>query len=101
MKKNTLKRRAVENTSVTHKAGYETETLKEGKPLDHSIKHDSKKVAGLSVGLTLNMGDYESLRADVWLTDEVKDNETSEDAYRRIFEVIQKTLQDVVDVYKN
>ena len=46
------------------------------------------------------MGDYESLRVDVWLTDNVAEDETVEQAYARVVQVADKTLQDVVSQYQ-
>ena len=76
--------------------------MKEGKPNDHSRKHldSSVPVVGVSVGTTLNMGDYESLRVDVWLTDSVQENETVKQAYERVVSIVDETLQEVVSQYK-
>ena len=46
------------------------------------------------------MGDYESLRVDVWLTDTVAENETTEQAYNRVVKVVDSTLNDIVNQYQ-
>lgn len=100
--KKSLSEQAEENASVTKGTSKNQKTLKEGKPNDHSSKHLSKEapVVGVSIGTTLNMGDYESLRVDVWLTDTVADNETVDKAYARVVKTVDKTLQEIVNQYK-
>ena len=46
------------------------------------------------------MGDYESLRVDVWLTDTVAPKETVEQAYARVVQIVDSTLQEIVNQYK-
>ena len=100
--KKSLSQRAEENTTVTKGTSKNQTVLKEGKPNDHSRKHldGDTPVVGVSIGTTLNMGDYESLRVDVWLTDTVDERETIEQAYSRVVQVVDKTLQDIVSQYK-
>lgn len=98
--KKTLKERAVENTTVTKGTSKNQTTLKQGTPNDHSRKHDNKDtVVGMSLGITKNMDNYESLRVDCWLTDTVKADETVEQAYSRVLGVIDRILQDTVSSY--
>lgn len=99
--KKSLVAQAEDNTSVVRGNAKNPTVLKEGIPNDHSRKHlnDSQQV-GVSVGTTLNMGDYESLRVDVWLSDSVQDNETVEQAYERVVKVVDNTLQNIVKQYK-
>lgn len=91
-----LKTRAAENTTITKKVAREDpETIKSGTPLDHTIKREPATV-GMSKGVTKNMENYESLRVDVWLTDTVSPDETIEQAYARIEEVIDATLESAI-----
>lgn len=91
-----LTARAKDNTTVTKKvAREEPKVIKSGIPLDHAVKRQPATV-GMSKGVTKNMDNYESLRVDVWLTDEVRANETVEQAYARIEEVIDSTLENAV-----
>lgn len=100
--KKSLTEKAKNNTSVTKGTSKDQKVLKEGIPNDHSRKHlvDDTPVVGCSIGTTLNMGDYESLRVDVWLTDKVDSNETVEQAYNRVVQTVDKTLQEIVNQYK-
>ena len=100
--KKSLAEKAEENTSVTKGTSKNQEVLKEGVPNDHSRKHlEQAPVVGVSIGTTLNMGDYESLRVDTWLTDRVRDNETVEQAYDRVVQVVDSTLQRIVSQYRD
>ena len=99
--KKSLTQTAEENTNVTIGTSKEQTTLKEGTPRDmHTIQKPMCKTVGISIGSTLNMGDYQSLRADVWLTDEVAEGETLEQAYARVFKIAHDTLEQVVDTYQ-
>lgn len=98
-----LKKAAVKHTSVTHRANREDEVLKEGIPLDHSIKHfpqeERPAIVGANVGVTLNMDNYESVRIDCWLSDEVQKGESKEDAFSRVLAIVQKQVQDTAEQY--
>ena len=100
--KKSLSEQAEENASVTKGTSKNQTVLKEGKPNDHSRKHldGDTPIVGVSIGTTLNMGDYESLRVDVWLTDNVHSNESVQQAYERVVSVVDETLQGIVNQYK-
>lgn len=94
MKKgNALKKAAVKNMSIKRN----DEVEKEGRPLEHTPRHGvplQARSVGIAKGITKNMGDFESLRIDVWLTDYVQDGETQEEALARIEEIVDSTLED-------
>ena len=100
--KQSLLKNAEENARVTKGTSKNQEVLKEGVPNDHSRKHldGQTPVVGASIGSTLNMENYESLRVDVWLTDRVNEDETVQQAYERIVKVLDDTLQNIVSQYK-
>ena len=100
LKKKSLKQIAIDNTQVTKGTSQNQTVLQDGVPNDHSPKHlVNTPVVGVSLGITRNMGDYESLRVDCWLTDTVKEDETAEKAYERVLGVVDKVLQDTVNSY--
>ena len=111
-KMNSMKQKesAKKNTTITKKVGHEEPTVvKAGTPLDHSAKHapqeccksnTSSPKVGASIGCTLNMENYESMRIDCWLTDDVKDGETFEEAFARVLEVVQNQVEEVASQYK-
>ena len=84
------------NATVVKGTKANPNVIKEEDPLDHAVKHGEKKfptkTVGINVGVTLNMGDYESLRVDVWCTDEVRPDETHEDAMERVSSLARARL---------
>ena len=101
--KKPLKTQAEENAQVTKGTSKDQEVLKKGVPNDHSRRLDNSgnTVVGVSIGSTLNMGDYQSLRTDVWLSDTVNDGETVEQAYERVTKVVNDTLQEIVSTFSD
>lgn len=99
--KTSLVAKAKENTTVTRGTRGEQTELKKGVPNEHSRKHLDGEVptVGISIGITKNMDNYESLRADVWLTDTKGDDETIEAAYARVAKVVSDVLQEIVGEY--
>lgn len=52
-----------------------------------------------SVGLTLNLGDYQSARVDCGMSTDVRLKETQEDAISRVFEfAVENVNQQVTDL---
>lgn len=99
--KSSLVNKAKENITVTRGTSKDQQTLKQGVPNEHSRKHldGDVPVVGVSVGITKNMDNYESLRADVWLTDKKADNESVEEAYARVAQIVSNVLQEIVSEY--
>lgn len=91
-----LKKKATENTNIKKKSSGAEETLKSGNPLDNNVKQKHSRVVGMSKGVTKNMENYESLRVDVWLSDEIAENETPAEALQRIEAFIDKALEEAV-----
>ena len=100
LKRKILKKQVEENTTISTNTSGVIENIKEGKPLDHSKKHNrlkNNRTVGMSIGATVNMGDYQSLRVDCWLTDEVEENETHEEALTRIGKIAKDHLDYEID----
>lgn len=105
-----LKEQAEKNTTVQKGSsanGYEN--LKKGVPLDHETKQKScknkdnplaGKSFGISLGCTLNMENYESMRIDCWLTDTVREGETIEEAFTRVQAILEEQLEEMSSQYK-
>ena len=91
-----LKKKAADNTSIKKKSLGVEETLKSGQPVDNNVKQKHSRVVGMSKGVTKNMDNYESLRIDVWLSDEIAENETPAEALQRIEAFIDKALEEAV-----
>ena len=91
--KKSLSQQAEENARVTKGTSKNQAIVKEGVPNDHTRKHQcgDSPVVGVNIGSTINMENYESLRADVWLSDTVQPNESIEQAYERVTNIVAKT----------
>ena len=91
-----LTKKAEENTTITKTKDRQTTVVKEGTPLDHTPTHNINKhnsrTVGVNVGITKNMGDYESLRVDCWLTDDVLEGETHSQALERVSAIAVESL---------
>lgn len=95
VKHNTLKKAAQKNLSVKRN----NEVEKDGVPLDHAPKHGvpiQARMVGMNKGITRNMGDYESLRVDVWLTDFIDEDETPQETFERVEEIVDEVLEEAV-----
>ena len=101
-----LKKKAESNTSVVKRNSDKSEdVLKNGVRVDNKQKMgnptmQNETVIGLSVGSTLNMDNYESLRVDCWISDTVKEGETVEQAYNRLREVLSAQFVETVNEYR-
>lgn len=89
---------AYENTTVTRNGVKTRETLKEGNPLDPRYKF-SPNVVGLSVGVTLNLGDFQSLRVDCWVSQEVHEGEDRQVIVNDLTKELQDNINYVCDKF--
>ena len=71
-----------------------TPIKKTSPPLD-----DGDKI-GVSFGVTLNMGDYQSLRVEAWAEGSKREGETSATAYKRLFDLVEKQANQKAEEYK-
>lgn len=106
-----LKEQARENTTVS--VGNKRDgmnVVKSGRPLDHEVKQSTAKskndlyvgqTFGMSLGCTLNMGDYESFRIDCWLSDTIQEGETVEQAFLRVQSVLENQVEEVSAQYRS
>lgn len=93
------------NTRVTKKSsGVETTLKDEGKHLNTSTKRDilnPNKFVGINIGITKNLDNYESLRVDVWIADNIQEDETHLDTLQRITDIAithaENTIIDIVE----
>lgn len=99
MKKIDKKKKPETKATITKTKNRKTEVIKEEQPLegaDKFLKHQQPTV-GLSIGLTKNMGDFESLRIDVWCNDYVHEDETHDEAYNRIATLVKERIETEMD----
>lgn len=45
---------------------------------------------GVSFGVTLNMGEFQSLRVEAWAESTMQEGETSKQAFSRVFDVCER-----------
>lgn len=93
------------NTTATKTVNRETETLVEGQPLEHTTLHNINKTnsrtVGVNVGSTINMGDFQSLRVDCWITDELLDNESHTEGLQRLTDIASEHLRFMAEELAN
>ncbi len=91
-----LKKQAEENTTVVKKSSGIEETIKSGTPNDHSNKHKAN-VVGLAKGITKNMENYESFRADCWLSVQVEEGTDINKVLDELSDIIDDRLATEVE----
>ena len=63
-------------------------------PLDEGDK------IGCSFGVTLNMGDYQSLRIEFWAESVKRSGETSREAFDRVYKICEREANTKAAEYK-
>lgn len=103
MKKASLQKKAKANTRVTKYSDGDEKVKKDGNIRDMKSMHPTPShggVIGVALGATLNMGDYESLRADTWLAIPFDGTpEEAQDVYDEVYDAVATALNDVIDEY--
>lgn len=101
----TLEKQAEVNTTATKSVGREATVIKEGVPQEHSKIHNINKhqsrMVGVNVGSTINMGDFQSLRIDCWLTDDLLEGETHTEGLQRLTEIATEHLNYMAEELAN
>ena len=101
-KKQQLNKTARKNVNVTrtNKDG-SVDTLKNGSTADCTVKHPvptSGGTVGVALGITKNMGDFESLRVDTWASLPCE-KEDFEETFDELREIVGKALEETVEEY--
>ena len=81
----------LENTTVEKNK----EKLKEGNP----VNKFAPNVVGLSVGVTINLGDFQSLRVDCWISQEVHEGEDRQVIVNDLTKELQDNINYVCDKF--
>lgn len=72
LKKKVTKKALDENTTIKKKVGRDPEeVIQEGTSPRKINKTTSNNVVGLNIGVTINLGDFQSLRIDCWASEEI------------------------------
>ncbi len=87
-----LKKNPSDSLSITKRLGEEEFELQTGEAVyvDRSVPG----VVGMAKGFTINLGNYESERVEVWYSDFVGEDETPRKAIHRISGILDKILKD-------
>lgn len=59
------------------------------------MENESTKVT-VGLGYTLNLGNFQSLRIDLSVTDNKRDGENTNDAFERVYSFVEEKLADKV-----
>jgi hypothetical protein len=59
------------------------------------MENDSTKV-NVTLGYTLNLGNFQSLRLDLGVIDSKRDGETTEQAFDRVYKFVEDKLTDKI-----
>ena len=59
------------------------------------MENDSTKV-NVTLGYTLNLGNFQSLRLDLGVTDNAKNGETVDQAFERVYKFVEDKLTDKI-----
>jgi len=63
------------------------------------MEKESTKVSA-TLGYTLNLGNFQSLRVDLGVVDHVRDNENTEDAMNRVYNFVETKVVEKVNEAK-
>lgn len=59
------------------------------------MENDSTKV-NVTLGYTLNLGNFQSLRLDLGVTDSAKNGETVDQAFERVYKFVENKLTEKI-----
>lgn len=63
------------------------------------VEHNETKV-NVTLGYTLNLGNFQSLRVDLGVVDHVRDGETTNDAMNRVYDFVEAKVIEKVQEAK-
>jgi hypothetical protein len=66
----------------------------------NTVSSDSTKV-GVTLGYTLNLGNFQSLRIDLNVIDSKRDGENTNDAFERVYKFVEDKLTEKVNEAKS
>jgi hypothetical protein len=69
-------------------------------PIKKTSPIDTGDRIGVSFGVTLNMGEYQSLRVEAWVESAKREGETSAEAYKRLYDLVEKQANAKAEEYK-
>lgn len=94
------KKTVKENTTIVKNKGRKDEKIiKEGKeqPNKAEPKHLNANTVGVSIGVTLNLGDFQSLRIDCWGQQELESIDDREETLVELTDTLREHLTYVAE----
>lgn len=67
--------------------------------VNNAVVNDSTKV-NVTLGYTLNLGNFQSLRIDLGIVDSRRDGETVNEAFERVYSFVEQKLTEKVNESK-
>ena len=64
------------------------------------MENDSTKV-NVTLGYTLNLGNFQSLRLDLGIVDSKRDGETTNEAFERVYKFVEDKLTEKIQEAKS
>ena len=64
------------------------------------MENDSTKI-NVTLGYTLNLGNFQSLRLDLGIVDSKRDGETTGEAFERVYKFVEDKLTDKIQEAKS
>ena len=64
------------------------------------MENDSTKVS-VTLGYTLNLGNFQSLRLDLGVVDSKRDGETTNEAFERVYKFVEDKLTEKIQEAKS
>lgn len=93
-------RKKVEANVVKKNEDGSEDVLVKGSVVDANIKTATPvRTVGVNIGVTMNMGNYQSMRIDVWSADKIHKNETRKEAIFRVANDLAYALHELQDKY--
>ena len=68
--------------------------------VNNAVVNDSTKV-NVTLGYTLNLGNFQSLRIDLGIIDSRRDGETVTDAFDRVYSFVEQKLTEKINEAKS
>jgi hypothetical protein len=65
-----------------------------------TMENESTKV-NVTLGYTLNLGNFQSLRLDLGVVDSKRDGETTNDAFERVYKFVEDKLTEKINEAKS
>ena len=64
------------------------------------MENENTKI-NVTLGYTLNLGNFQSLRLDLWIVDSKREGENVDEAFERIYKFVEDKLTDKIQEAKS